>query len=442
MSHYKPYPKYKASGLEWINAVPVHWNTKPIKVVASCNDDCLQESVSPDTPIRYVDISAVSHNEGITKEELMLFGDAPSRARRKAKVGDVIVSTVRTYLKAVASVDDKHADCVYSTGFAILRARVEQLRPEFLKWLMLNELLIQAVESHSEGLSYPAINAAELINLKTIVPSLCEQTRIALILDRATSRIDALIAKKTEFIELLTKKRQALITHAVTKGLNPKAEMKDSGEEWIGGVPKGWSVCKLSYRYYVELGKMLDEKRITGSHPIPYLRNKDVQWGSINTADLPVMDIPPNEIDRYTIQNGDLLVCEGGDVGRAAIWRGDSNVIGYQKALHRLRAVSGDKDYVEFYFYVLSAAKTNGVFSESDNRSTISHLPAEKFREYRFPFPPFAEQKAIADELTKHSERIDTMIKKTQDSIGLLYKRRSALVTAAVTGQIDLREPA
>ena len=124
---------------------------------------------------------------------------------------------------------------------------------------------------------------------------------------------------------------------------------------------------------------MLDEKRITGDHPVPYLRNKDVQWGEIKITDLPVMDISPDEIERYTIKNGDLLVCEGGDVGRAAIWRGDNNAIGYQKALHRLRSVSPDKDSVEFFAYVLGAAKRNGVFEESDTKSTISHLPAEKF---------------------------------------------------------------
>lgn len=442
MSHYKPYPAYRDSGVEWIGQVPEHWDVKPIKVVASCNDDSIPESVSPDTPIRYVDISAVSHDEGITNAEPMLFGNAPSRARRKAKVGDVVVSTVRTYLKAVASVDEAHSDCVYSTGFAVLRPRSGRLEPEFLKWLALNDLLIQAVESHSEGLSYPAINASELINLKAAVPGLPEQARIAATLTRETTRIDTLIAKKTRFIELLKEKRQALITHAVTKGLDPSVRMKNSGVEWIGEVPEHWAVCKLSYRYFVELGKMLDEKRITGEHPVPYLRNKDVQWGEISTTDLPVMDISPDEVERYTIKNGDLLVCEGGDVGRAAIWRGDNNVIGFQKALHRLRTVSPDRDLVEFYAYALGAAKRNGVFEESDTKSTISHLPAEKFREYRFAFPLLNEQAAIVEALNRDAARIDLLTEKTQRSIDLLKERRAAFITAAVTGQIDLREAA
>lgn len=287
------------------------------------------------------------------------------------------------------------------------------------------------------GLSQDAIG-----DLPFNFPPEKERNGIANAVDRETTRIDAMITKKTRFIELLKEKRQALITHAVTKGLNPDATMRESGVEWIGNVPEHLAVCKLSYRYSVELGKMLDEKRITGDHPVPYLRNKDVQWGEIKITDLPVMDISPDEIERYTIKNGDLLVCEGGDVGRAAIWRGDNNAIGYQKALHRLRSVSPDKDSVEFFAYVLGAAKRNGVFEESDTKSTISHLPAEKFREYRFAFPPLTEQAEIVASLNRDTARIDLLTEKTQRSIDLLKERRAAFITAAVTGQIDLRESA
>jgi len=440
MSHHKPYPAYKDSGVEWIGRVPKHWEVKPISRVASCNDDSLPENVQPDQMLRYVDISSVNHTDGIAEVAEIRFADAPSRARRRAKTGDVVISTVRTYLKAVAAVTEPYADCTYSTGFAVLRPRPSEVVPEFLKWMALNDLVIQAIEAHSKGLSYPAINATELVKLKAVVPPPAEQTSIAAALDRETSRIDALIAKKTRFIALLKEKRQALITHAVTKGLDPNVKMKDSGLEWMGEVPEHWVVCKLSYRYSVELGKMLDEKKITGAYQMPYLRNKDVQWQAINDADLPLIDISPGEVDRYTVRSGDLLVCEGGDVGRAAIWRGPNNVIGYQKALHRLRPVSVAKDTTEFYFYALSAAKNTGAFEESDSKSTISHLPAEKFRDYRFSFPPVEEQQAIVRFLTLMTGRIDRLAKTTQRSIDLLKERRAAFITAAVTGQIDLRE--
>ena len=181
MSQYRAYPAYKDSGVEWIGQVPEHWEVKPICRVTSVNDDVLPDSTTDDTPIRYVDISSVGYMEGIKQASDMCFADAPSRARRKASSGDVIISTVRTYLKAVAAVTDEYADCVFSTGFAVLRAR--HLDRSFLKWMVLNELLIQAIEAHSEGLSYPAINASALVKLKSVIPPPEEQASIAATLD-------------------------------------------------------------------------------------------------------------------------------------------------------------------------------------------------------------------------------------------------------------------
>ena len=206
----------KDSGIEWIGQVPEHWEVKPLKFIVSCNDESLSEKIPGTTPISYVDISSVTYGKGIEYSEDMLFENAPSRARRKAKNGDVIVSTVRTYLKAVASVEEEYSNCIFSTGFAVLRARNEKLQTNFLKWLVLNELFIQAVESHSEGLSYPAINATELINLEVVVPSFKEQAKIAELLDHETAHIDTLIAKTEHSIELLKERRSAFITAAVT----------------------------------------------------------------------------------------------------------------------------------------------------------------------------------------------------------------------------------
>ena len=283
------------------------------------------------------------------------------------------------------------------------------------------------------------IDSDQYFSERVAVPPESERQAIGAHLDRETARIDALIEKKTRFIELLREKRQALITHAVTKGLDPNVKMKDSGVEWLGEVPEQWAVCKLSFRYSVELGKMLDEKRITSTSLMPYLRNQDVQWDAVNTEALPEMDIYPDELLRYTVRAGDLLVCEGGDVGRAAIWRGENDVIGYQKALHRLRPRNDATDTAEFFFFALMTAKVRGVFEESDSKATIAHLPAEKFRQYRFAFPPAHEQRDIASHIRTHAQRLDTVQLKTERSIDLLKERRSALITAAVTGQIDLR---
>ena len=440
MSRYKPYPAYKESGVEWLDDVPEHWNVKPIKIIVSCNNDSISESMPLDMPIRYVDISAVSHNEGITVAESMLFGDAPSRARRKAKVGDVVISTVRTYLKAVASVDETHADCVFSTGFAILRARQKKLKPEFLKWLALNDLLIQAIESHSEGLSYPAINTSELVNLKTVVPGLSEQTRISLILDRETARIDALIAKKTRFIELLKEKRQALITHAVTKGLNPNVKMKDSGVEWIGQVPEHWQTKRLKHLLEEPLQYGANESGDASIEDGPrYIRITDLNEAGELRHDS-VKRLSPYVAQPYMLRDGDVLFARSGaTVGKTYCYRSEHGPACFAGYLIKARL---DRKKVNPDFLIL-AVRSHYYWAyilKTAIQATIENVSAERYGDFPVAMPNCKEQATIVAALSSILSRIDALIEKTQCSINLLKERRSAFITAAVTGQIDLRE--
>lgn len=434
MSHYKPYPAYRPSGVEWIGDVPSDWEIARIKHTSSLRADRCTDA--PDD-FQYIGLEDVESGTGQYRPTAGSARQNEDSTVGVFKSGDVLYGKLRPYLKkAIVS----EANGVCSTEFLVLQPKTV-LAPWLHQWLLTTGVT-QQIEAGCEGSKMPRADWEHVGSIHIPSPSVSGQSEIIVALDRETKRIDSLIAKKTRFIELLKEKRLALITHAVTKGLDPNVKMRDSGVEWIGEVPEHWSVCKLSYRYTVELGKMLDEKKMTGNHPISYLRNKDVQWFNINSSDLPIMDISPSEIARYTIKNGDLLVCEGGDVGRSAIWRGADNVIGYQKALHRLRSVSITTDTVEFFFNALFAAKSNGVFEEGDTKSTISHLPAETFREYKFAFPPIEEQKKIVKFLTQMIGRVDSLAKKSQHSIDLLKERRSAFITAAVTGQIDLREPA
>lgn len=434
MNNYEPYPAYKYTGVEWIGRIPEHWGLKPIKILASCNDDSLPESLSPDTPIRYIDISSISYDEGITKVELVLFGDAPSRARRKARAGDVVVSTVRTYLKAVASVDEAHADCVYSTGFAVLRPRRECLAPDFLKWLALNELLIQAVESHSEGLSYPAINASELVNLKTTVPSLPEQAKISSILDRETTRIDALIAKKARFIELLKEKRQALITHAVTKGLDPNVKMKDSGVEWIGDVPEHWKLMKFARIARVTEG--LVDPRVEPYRTMPLFAPNHIESGTGRLLAVESAEDQDAGSGKYLCKAGCVVYSKIRPALAKAIIAPTDGLC----SADMYPLTCSERAEPKWLFYLmLSLPFTAWAVLESDrvampkiNRESLSHLIVA--------VPPVAEQREIVLRIDTHLPRIDALLGKVNTSITLLKERRSAFITAAVTGQIDLRD--
>ena len=195
-------------------------------------------------------------------------------------------------------------------------------------------------------------------------------------------------------------------------------------------------------RYSVELGKMLDAKRITGRHLIPYLRNRDVQWDKVRVEDLPLMDIVPSEFSRYTVKKGDLLVCEGGQVGRCAFWNNELPICGYQKALHRIRANDPTRDVPRFFFYQMNLAAGLGVFAADGNENTIAHLTCEKLRSYRFPFPPFEEQEEIARFLDVELQTLNTAIARFEREITLLREYRTRLTADVVTGKLDVRAAA
>ncbi len=216
---------------------------------------------------------------------------------------------------------------------------------------------------------------------------------------------------------------------------------KESVVDWVGRVPAHWSVCALNFRYEVALGKMLDQKRITGDFLAPYIRNVHVQWGRIETDDLPTMDFSGNDLVRFALKPGDLLVCEGGEVGRAAVWEGAVDPCFYQKALHRLRPRKPEQDLAKFVFYVLRAAADLGVFEGSEGRATIAHLTGEALQRYRFPFPPPAEQSAIAAFLDRETGKIDALVAEQERLIALLKEKRQAVISQAVTKGLDASAP-
>jgi type I restriction enzyme S subunit len=222
----------------------------------------------------------------------------------------------------------------------------------------------------------------------------------------------------------------------VINDLKPYPVMKESGVSWLGKVPSHWAVAALRHRYSQCLGKTLDSKRIRGADPVPYLRNIDVQWDHINTYDLPVMDIAAGEYSRYLVQPGDLLVCEGGDVGRAAMWKGSLSLCGYQKALHRLRPLAKESDNPRFLMFVLIAASAAGAFQDG-HESTIAHLTGDKLRAHRFPFPSAIEQAAIVQFLDHADRLIRRNVGAKRRLIKLLEEQKQAIVQRAVTRGLD-----
>ena len=208
---YSRYLKYKDSWVEWLGEIPEHWEVVPVKGVATCNDDVLDETTDKDLEIEYVEISNVDADRGIIDAIVLPFGHAPSRAHRRIQHGDILVSTVRTYLRAIASVHQPANNMIAS---AVIRPR--SIESAFLGYLFHAEYIISEVIARSVGVSYLAINANELMRLMIPLPSLQDQFAIAIFLDQGISRIDTLISESRKFIDLLKEYRSSLITNAVT----------------------------------------------------------------------------------------------------------------------------------------------------------------------------------------------------------------------------------
>jgi type I restriction enzyme S subunit len=438
------YPAYKPSGVEWLGEVPEHWQEKPLKTITSINDEVLPESLSRDYEIEYVDIGSVSLANGIEKTEAMLFGDAPSRARRIPRDGDVLVSTVRTYLKAIAPVVNPPSNLVASTGFAVVRPRHE-LEPGFLKYALQEEHFIQQVISRSTGVSYPAINASDVAKISLNLPGSSEQLAITTFLDHETTKIDALIAEQQRLIELLQEKRQAVISHAVTKGLNPHAPMKDSGVEWLGEVPEHWTIKQVRH-----LLKSLSQ----GSSPncLPDPAQVD-EYGVLKVGCVNGMAFLPSENKALPaesqpdlaslIQQGDVLMSRGNTrelVGLAALVTESSDRLMASDLIFILKVWP---DNVDPGFLVLSL-RSGLTRSQIEQKTVGTSASMQKInqstiKEIVLPIPPLAEQALILKNIQEEVRQTEEGIGNSREAIALLQERRSALISAAVTGQIDVR---
>lgn len=434
--------------VNWISNVPKGWSVMQLGHAASADDDSLNENLNGLREFCYVDISAVDHIAGIMSSSRVAAADAPSRARRLAKEGDVLVSTVRTYLKAIAEVTREYAECVFSTGFAVLRGRTERIESAYLKWMLLNEGLIQAIEAHSEGLSYPAINTSALMKLKVVVPPMPDQRRIAVHLKRATSRIDTLVAKKTRFIELLREKRQALITHAVTKGLDPNVPMKDSGVEWLGRLPAHWAIKRLKRVAMIENSGCYgaDEHSDQATVRIKTCTTAHISADSrFLFESMEERFFSPAEASRYAGAPGDIFVVKSSGSNTniisgklARIDRNHPSVV-FTNFLMRVRP---NKIHVEpeFLEYFLSSTITRRRIERMVATTTYPNINVSEYASALIPIPTLEEQRSITTTINKKVSRIATLIAKTERSIELLREHRTALITAAVTGKIDLRD--
>ena len=420
----------KDSGIPWVGDIPESWNCKRIKYLASYNDEVLEESTSDDYEFSYIDIGSVEYGKGITQYQKMQFKDAPSRARRVVRRNDIIVSTVRTYLKAVATVPFSDVPQIASTGFIVLRAREDKVLPDFLKYAVLSDAFISLVEAKSVGISYPAINASEIVNLSIPTPSLLEQKRIANLLDTECERIDAAMEQTRASIEEYKKLKQSIITEAVTKGIRPSRPMKDSGEEWLDEIPTDWNM---------ERGKRLfrevDNRSLDGS--------EELLTVSQYTGITPRSQKNVNMFEAETLEG--YKICEVNDIAANTmwLWAGAIGVSQYRGVIspsyniYRQIARNYDSAYLDYLLRAVPLVQHYESLSTGIRASRLRLYP-EQFLNIRFPVPPISEQKEIVAYLLNQIKEMDALITKKQRSLSELESYKKSLIFEYVTGKKEV----
>ena len=434
----KPYPEYKDSGVEWIGEIPSHWVICPLKYHTRHNINLLPEDTHSSYKLQYIEISDVNSNGDILGKTEYKFEDAPSRCRRVLYKGDVLISTVRTYLKSISFIEEDVNDWVCSTGFCVLSSN-PSLVSKFLFYMVRTEWFVSQVISNSVGVSYPAITPTDLVDLDILFSPLPEQQQIVSYLDEKTQQIDQLIQNKEQKIKLLQEKRTAVINHAVSKGLNPDVEMKNSGVEWIGEIPKGWTWVKL---------KFISNQVVDGTHNtpeyvengIPFLRVTDIHEETVDLTKVKFISTKEHEelSKRCKPEKGDLLLSKNGTIGITKVvdWDFEFSVF------VSLCLIKFKKDLYSPYFfsYLFQSTVIDEQIRKSSKTSTVTNLHLDQIREFSLIEPTLFEQTQIVSYLDEKNKQIDQLISQEQRKIELLKEYRQSLISDAVTGKIDVRE--
>lgn len=429
----KKYAEYKDSGIALVPRIPHTWEAKPLKFIADCNVRILPEKTDEEAEITYIDIGSVNYGQGICGTQEFTFANAPSRARRIVKTGDTIISTVRTYLKAIAYIDDEYNDNICSTGFAVYTPR-SGVNRRFFFYALNADWFVSDVERYSVGISYPAITSTALSALKTILPPISEQERIVDYLDHRTAKIDSLLADLQSQAEMLDRYKRELIAETVTKGLNKSTTMRDSGVDWIGEIPAHWKITKNKWLFR-------KVKNIVGcdqeKYPVLSLSIKGVieKDREDNTG-----KIPTQYEDYYQIvECGNLLLCLFDmDVTPCIVGYIPQDGIVSPAYSHYTSANSKSASMRFYYWWFLYMQHQRLFVSLSNNiRNSIN---AEHFGSMPSPQPPIDEQEKIAEYLEKKTAKIEGLIADITAQIEKLKQYRQIVIHDAVTGKIKITE--
>ncbi len=434
------YPSYKDSGVEWLGEVPEHWDVIRLKNVLQrrITDGPHTTPVFVDDGVPFLSVDGIQDGE-LKFDGCRFISEADHEEyRRKAlpQKNDLLMGKAASTGK-IARVKVDFEFSIWSP-LALIRLDPKVSNPTFYEQSLKSPIVQAQIDNLCTANTQKNISMDDIPKLILTRPPLPEQTQIAAFLDRETAKIDELVAEQQRLMELLKEKRQAVISHAVTQGLNPDAPMKPSGIEWLGDVPAHWEVKRLKHiSPFITVGIVVNPSTFVADEGFPFIYGGDIREGVIDWASSRRIDAESSEANSKTrLKAGDLLTvrvgapgitavvppeCEGGNCASVMLVRQGSFNSHWLCYAMNTRIVRFQVEVVQY-----------GAAQEQFN---ISHAV-----NFWTPTPPRAEQDEIAEFLTCETAKFDTLTAAAQRAINLLQERRTALISAAVTGKVDVRK--
>lgn len=422
---YQAYPEYKNSGVEWLGKIPTHWNCVRLKYVATLKGIKL----NPETTLRYVGMENIESKNGkyLAREEQKPEGLSTSFDKE-----DVLFGKLRPYL-AKSWLAEFSGIC--SSEFLVLKS--VKVYPKFLNYYTLVDEFINQVDSSTYGSKMPRASWDFISLMGISVPPHKESRVIANFLDHETAKIDTLIEKQKTLIKLLKEKRQAVISHAVTKGLNPDAPMKDSGVEWLGKVPEHWMVSRISLLFKESSARATCETEL--HYPVLSVSiHHGISDKELNENDLDRKVVRSEDKSLYkVVHNNDLTY----NMMRA--WQGGFGASKISGLISPAYVVCKPRLEIDSYYFELTLRTPNAVTELKRYSRGITdfrlRLYWDEFKNICVPVPPNNEVEDILIKVQEISDNFNHLVSVVEKQIDLLKERRTALISAAVTGKIDVR---
>ncbi|MBI4590265.1 MAG: restriction endonuclease subunit S [Candidatus Rokubacteria bacterium] len=437
----KPYSTYKDSGVPWLGEVPEHWEVKRGKALFRCID--VRSSTGGE------ELLTVSSDRGVVPRSsttVAMFKAESYLGYKLCWPGDLVINSLWAWGRGLG-VSRHHG--IVSSAYGVYR-----LRPQYTAYTAYIHELVRStpfnwelrVRSKGIWISRLQLTDEAFLGAPFALPPAEEQGGIVRFLDHADRRTRRYIRAKQKLIKLLEEQKQAIIHRAVTRGLDPNVCLKPSGVEWLGEVPEHWALGRLKDAAVVQTGLTLGKNyRGVATESRPYLRVANVQHGRVDLKHVKHIDVPPSEAAGATLNAGDVLMTEGGDIdklGRGCVWRDEIPGCLHQNHVFAVRCRQ-DVLAPEFLVGLMTSHHGRAYFQLTAKQTTnLASTNSTTLRAFPVVLPPVAEQRTILHEVARHTSGLHAAMARTENEIDFLREYRTRLIADVVTGKLDVRDAA